>query len=155
MISSCCFLNTFLTKHHCQEVLTEEQNQLNNSDDAFKYEDTGKGYSQEKKHLQTEDESSGIAEIENNFADFNSSSINEVNQKVEELYERINDGEFKCKLCCKIQKRKDVIKKHIETHMNGLSFPCNLCGKDFMTRNAAQQHYSRNHPGKKFSISLG
>ena len=73
----------------------------------------------------------------------NSSDINEVNQKIEENMERTEDGGYTCKFCGKWMKRSEHIKKHVETHMEGLSFPCPTCGKIFRSRNAMQQHFYR------------
>ena len=33
----------------------------------------------------------------------------------------------------------------IETHFEGLSFPCQVCGKTFRSRNALQIHNTRFH----------
>ena len=59
-----------------------------------------------------------------------------------------NDGGRKadiCKVCGKEGKGKDI-RDHIEAnHMEGLSIPCNFCGKTFKSRNALGKHRSANH----------
>ena len=43
--------------------------------------------------------------------------------------------------------KKDLshLKNHIETHLEGLSFPCQLCEKTFRSRNALSIHKTRYH----------
>ena len=57
-------------------------------------------------------------------------NLSEVNRKIEELMERI-DWMWICKLCGKSSKRKQDLQKHVETHIEGLSFPCLACGNVF------------------------
>ena len=57
-------------------------------------------------------------------------NLSEVNRKIEELMERI-DWMWNCKLCGKSSKRKQDLQKHVETHIEGLSFPCLACGNVF------------------------
>ena len=50
-----------------------------------------------------------------------------------------------CKVCGKEGMRNDI-KKHIESnHLEGLSFPCNMCEKTSRSRNALFMHKKRNH----------
>ena len=76
-------------------------------------------------------------------ADFN--SIDELNQRVEQEIIKDSDGLFKCANCYRTFRRKDNLKEHIETHIEGLSFPCQLCGKDFRSRHSLRQHKFREH----------
>ena len=68
----------------------------------------------------------------------------EVDQKIEELTDRI-DGVWTCKACGKTSNRKGNLGWHIETHLEGLSFPCNGCDKTFRSRNSLDTHFSRFH----------
>ena len=54
-----------------------------------------------------------------------------VNDKTNESFEKVSSGVFKCKLCGKIAKQCVDIKRHVETHLEGLSYPCQQCGKTF------------------------
>ena len=69
----------------------------------------------------------------------NASNIEEVDQKIEELTDRIN-GVWTCKACGKISQRKRDLGWHIETHMEGLSFACTECDKTFRSRAALFNH---------------
>ena len=66
---------------------------------------------------------------------------NAVNQHLE----KDEAGMWKCKLCGKTANTRQHLKNHIETHLDGLSFPCELCGKTFRSRNALFIHNTRYH----------
>ena len=67
------------------------------------------------------------------------SNLEEVDQKIEELTDRVN-GVWTCKACGKTSQRKRDLGWHIETHLDGLSFPCNDCEKTFRSRSALDNH---------------
>ena len=73
----------------------------------------------------------------------NTSDLSEIDQKLCENMEKNSEGTYSCKLCSKTAKDKTHMKYHVETHMDGLSFPCNTCGKDFRSRNAFSSHISK------------
>ena len=51
------------------------------------------------------------------------------------------DDVYKCKECGKSNKKKQVIRRHIEAmHMVTPGFPCDLCGTLSKTRNSLQMH---------------
>ena len=75
--------------------------------------------------------SSTSLEVPNSSFVMDSSNLAEVNEKIEEFIEKAEGEGYNCKQCGKYAKRKDHIRKHIETHMEGLSFPCKTCGKIF------------------------
>ena len=57
----------------------------------------------------------------------------DVENAVNQYIEKSADGKRSCKLCGKEEKNGVLknLKNHIETHLEGLSFPCQLCGKTF------------------------
>ena len=59
--------------------------------------------------------------------------------------ERIN-GTWTCKLCGKIG-TKAHLKKHVETHIEGIKHPCYVCGLSSKTRDALQVHMFIVHRG--------
>jgi len=57
----------------------------------------------------------------------------ELDQKIKSMIDVI-DGVFTCKVCGKTAKLKTNLNNHIETHIEGLSFPCQQCEKTFRSR---------------------
>ena len=60
----------------------------------------------------------------------NTSDKSEINSKINELLET-TDGLFVCKACGKSSRDRRNIGRHVETHIEGLSFPCQRCDKTF------------------------
>ena len=68
--------------------------------------------------------------------------------RIESLMEEINHNEHKCKACGKINKGKDSkrdLGRHIETHIEGLSYPCDLCAKVSGTSTGHRRHVNKMH----------
>ena len=71
---------------------------------------------------------------------------NNLNEQINQLLERTDDGRFQCTLCGKIFKTKQQCQYHIEArHLEGISLPCHLCGKIFRSRNVLNAHCNRQH----------
>ena len=68
----------------------------------------------------------------------------ELNEIINSMLERVS-GIWTCTKCGKTARDTTNLKKHIETHIEGLSHPCGYCGKTFGSRNGLQTHVSRNH----------
>ena len=66
--------------------------------------------------------------------------VSEVENAVNENMEKIASGMWKCKLCGRTATRKDILRNHIETHLEGLSYPCQQCGKTFRSRHSYKKH---------------
>ena len=68
----------------------------------------------------------------------------ELDQKLYEHMEQIsnepNNLLFSCKFCSKTAKQRQDMKFHVETHIGGLSFPCDTCGKEFRSRVGLRVH---------------
>ena len=69
-----------------------------------------------------------------------SKSAGDIENTVNQNMERVSSGVYKCKLCGKTAKQSNDLKKHIETHIDGVSYPCQLCGKTFRSRNSYNTH---------------
>ena len=69
-----------------------------------------------------------------------SGDVSEVDNAVNENMEKIATGMWKCKLCEKTAIKTYTMKNHIETHLDGLSFPCQQCGKTFRSRHSYKNH---------------
>ena len=57
-----------------------------------------------------------------------SSSIDEIEQKVLEYLEKNENGDYMCKICGKVGGKRINTKRHIETHLDGISVFCSICG---------------------------
>ena len=71
-------------------------------------------------------------------------SLEEAHKIINEMMEK-TDGAFKCTSCGLESKYKGAIKKHIETHLEGLEYNCQNCDKVFGTRHALATHKHSNH----------
>jgi len=68
----------------------------------------------------------------------------ELDLKILEMVEKF-DGMWKCKVCGKTSKHKGTLKKHAESHIEGMSHACHTCNKSFSTRNSLQSHILNIH----------
>ena len=73
------------------------------------------------------------------------SDISELEQTIEQNLLRDDDGMFRCAMCSKITKNRGHLKEHIETHIEGLSFPCQYCLKPCRTRASLRVHQYSAH----------
>ena len=68
----------------------------------------------------------------------------DLNDMVNSMLTR-TDGLWTCTKCGKTNTDKSKAKRHIETHVEGVSHPCGFCGKNLRSRNCLQAHISRSH----------
>ena len=61
---------------------------------------------------------------------------------------------WECISCGKLDKRKDNLKSHIETHIEGISHTCHICNKTCSTRNALRVHITDNHSLQVFDCNI-
>ena len=76
-------------------------------------------------------------------------AVDENTEDIESLMERISDGDnnWKCAVCGKKTKGSPAqMKRHVEVHLDGLSYPCTECGKVSRSAYGLKQHMSSNHP---------
>ena len=62
-----------------------------------------------------------------------------VDQAIQEQLGRA-DGIYHCRVCNYARKSKSDVKKHIETHIDGLSYSCSDCAKTFRSRDSLRNH---------------
>ena len=69
-----------------------------------------------------------------------SMSPQDIDIKMRELYQK-NDGVWSC-LACDYSTRTNTgnMRKHIETHLEGLSYTCSSCNKEFRSSNSLYSH---------------
>ena len=78
-----------------------------------------------------------------------SSKVDEIEQKIAEYIGKNDNGDYICNLCGKESGKKiSHIKNHIETHLEGISFSCSICGKQFRSRNSLNSHKTLYHKNK-------
>ena len=92
----------------------------------------------------------------NRSISLNVDDVNNINQKADELIETLPDGSLKCTHCGKIASKGNLkqvcrrnMRNHVETHLEGISFDCQLCGKTFRSRNSLKSHQSIYHKNQK------
>ena len=68
----------------------------------------------------------------------------EIEMKTMELYQKV-DGTWRCMACTYSSKYKADTRKHVETHLVGLSYTCPICNKEFKSKNSVQAHKSVLH----------
>ena len=76
--------------------------------------------------------------------DVGSMTAEEIEMKKIELYQKI-DGVWSCMACSYTTTRNDNMRKHVETHLDGLSYTCTLCNKDFRSKDSLINHKYRIH----------
>ena len=98
--------------------------------------------------IQGYNESLVIVEEEPNVINEKIIEVNaELDKQIEENLIKSN-GAWTCKVCGKFANHKSKLKQHVETHINGFSHPCGLCGKSYRSRNVLRMHMSRDHKNK-------
>ena len=92
----------------------------------------------------TEEEEEASVMATENFIEVNA----ELDKQIEEILVK-TDGVWTCKACGKSANHKSKLKQHVETHIDGFSHPCGICGKSYRSRNVLRMHLSRDHRNKK------
>ena len=72
-------------------------------------------------------------------------NMEQLDQKIDEMIENNGYNNKKCKICGKISIGSSQARTHAETHIQGLSFPCELCHKSFRTRQSLRHHNNKFH----------
>merc|ERR1712133_217102 len=67
-------------------------------------------------------------------------NFSDLDQMLYEYMEKLSDGSYSCKMCSKNTVAKTHMKFHVETHISGLSFPCETCGKEFRLSDTLRKH---------------
>lgn len=72
--------------------------------------------------------------------DVRSMSADEIEIKIKELYQKV-DGAWRCMACdYSTTNTSTHMKMHIETHLDGLSYTCPSCSKEFRSKNSFKNH---------------
>ena len=69
----------------------------------------------------------------------------EIEDKMKKLYEK-SDGVWNCLACDYTTKTNSgTMRRHVETHLDGLCYTCNICSKEFRLRNSLACHKKTIH----------
>ena len=71
----------------------------------------------------------------------------EIQSKISGMLQR-SDGIFSCNVCGKSGKDLSNMKRHTETHIDGISYPCTVCDKTFKSKNSFRVHNYSLHKTK-------
>jgi len=88
--------------------------------------------------------STKVAIKESNRGKMQVNANSELDLQILEMIEK-SDGVWKCKVCGKTSKYSSDIKKHAESHIEGMSLVCHTCDKSFPNRPGLQDHIRRSH----------
>ena len=92
------------------------------------------------KNINVRSKSNDVARI-----DVGSMSSEQIKLKIEELYVK-SDGVWRCLVCeYTTDNCSGMMKRHIESHLDGLSYSCTLCSKEFKSKNGLSSHKSSFH----------
>ena len=69
----------------------------------------------------------------------------EVKKMINDLISKNSEGIFSCKSCGKTMSHISNMQRHVETHLDGISYNCPQCNMSFRSKNAFSTHKSRFH----------
>ena len=74
----------------------------------------------------------------------------ENSEKINENLIENDDGTYSCGFCGKTgdaenKRKKFLMQRHLETHLEGVAYPCPICQKSFRSRNSLNSHTSLYH----------
>ena len=77
-------------------------------------------------------------------------NMEDIAGQINSMMKNVTEGDYKlkCIVCGKMSKTRQNMSSHIETHIEGVSYPCNLCGSVKRSSNALNLHTSRYHKEK-------
>ena len=77
--------------------------------------------------------------------DVGSMTSEEVEEKIKELYQKV-DGVWECLACNYTSTNKSShVRRHIEIHLDGLSYTCTMSNKAFRSKSYPTPHKSTHH----------
>ena len=86
----------------------------------------------------------------NTAISLNVGDVSNITKQADELIETLSDGSLKCTHCGKLASKGNLnirqnMRTHTETHLEGITFDCQLCGSTLKSRTSLRFHLSRQH----------
>ena len=72
-------------------------------------------------------------------------NMENIKGQINSMMEKGSNGEYKCIVCEKSLRNRQDMSRHIETHIEGITYPCNQCGTLKRSSVALKIHRSRFH----------
>ena len=71
----------------------------------------------------------------------------EIARQVETLYKKLEThaGVYACQKCPYTSTQRGHLKEHVEKHIEGLKYPCNICGKVSSSSMSMRRHLGKHH----------
>ena len=113
---------------------------LNKNNEDYQYQPV------EERKMVKVDQSIITRRHSNNFTKFDVTSMTaeEIEKKTGELYEK-KDGAWSCLECdYSTSINSSTIRNHVETHLEGLSYNCSFCSKEFRSSRSLHRHKKSN-----------
>ena len=130
---------------------TDNDHAITKTHESFLHETTNMNHMKKETKLQPRnlissgDNSPYMNDAERTVIPMSSDNLKDIDMKIWENIEKDPCGMYRCTVCGKMDKKTTNIKEHVEKHVEGLSFPCNLCEKVFRSRHNLRMHCHRNH----------
>ena len=71
------------------------------------------------------------------------SNVEELDEKIRENLTKLPGKGYECIICQRLSKDFSHAREHVETHFEGLAFPCQFCDKKLRSRYALRRHSSK------------
>ena len=99
--------------------------------------------------VETKDFAVISSQEDNLVVDSNEDLDRQIDQMIEKNYEL-----WQCRICGKTVKKRQEIRNHAETHIEGISHACHICNKASTTRTALRMHIKDNHSQLSYDCNI-
>ena len=143
------------------EQKTEAKNTMNNCENKVAIRKERKTFRNIQNKVYVKNETTELGYQEENLSENSSlvpadarktmvsvkSTMEDVKAKISSMMEKLSEGSYKwkCTVCGKLAKDRSNMVRHIESHIDGVSYPCSQCDNISRSRAGLQVHISRNH----------
>jgi len=81
------------------------------------------------------------------------STDEDVAKRIDQITGKV-DGGWNCTVCGRISTKKQNMRMHAESHLEGMSYKCHICSKSFNVKRYLNQHVSNIHCESLFSCEI-